>query len=432
MADRYTELYTRMRRDFFRVGGGGRHARSSPGVPAGTESCELPRLDRAGLRFILFYHSLLSDWNHGNAHFLRGIASELLSRGHEVTVFEPRLAWSLQNLVARHGESPIHRFQRAYPDLSTIRYELDELDLERVLAGADVVIAHEWNHPELVRRLGAHRERTGARYALLFHDTHHRSVTRPEEMDHYELGSYDGVLAYGEVIRRIYLGRGWVRRAWTWHEAADTRRFRPLPTEPDGDLVWIGNWGDDERTTEIRDYLLRPVRDLKLRARVFGVRFPEHGVRAVRRSGASYEGWLPNYRVPQMFARHRVTVHIPRRPYVESLPGIPTIRPFEALACGIPLVCSAWNDAEGLFAPGRDFLVAWSPAEMLQHLRTLLNDRVLSRELSEHGRHTVLERHTCAHRVDELLEICRSLGVKERQLSRVSAGLDESAAVQQV
>jgi hypothetical protein len=92
MADRYTELYTRMRRDFFRVGGGGRHARSSPGVPAGTESCELPRRDRAGLRFILFYHSLLSDWNHGNAHFLRGIASELLSRGHEVTVFEPRLA----------------------------------------------------------------------------------------------------------------------------------------------------------------------------------------------------------------------------------------------------------------------------------------------------------------------------------------------------
>ena len=42
------------------------------------------------MRFVLFYHSLLSDWNHGNAHFLRGIAGELQHRGHEVVVYEPR------------------------------------------------------------------------------------------------------------------------------------------------------------------------------------------------------------------------------------------------------------------------------------------------------------------------------------------------------
>jgi spore maturation protein CgeB len=38
------------------------------------------------MRIVLFYHSLLSDWNHGNAHFLRGIATELMTRGHEVHV----------------------------------------------------------------------------------------------------------------------------------------------------------------------------------------------------------------------------------------------------------------------------------------------------------------------------------------------------------
>ena len=57
--------------------------------------------------------------------------------------------------------------------------------------------------------------------------------------------------------------------------------------------------------------------------------------------------------MPEVFARFRVTVHVPRRPYVEALPGIPTIRVFEALACGIPLVCAPWDDAEGLFTPGR-------------------------------------------------------------------------------
>jgi spore maturation protein CgeB len=53
------------------------------------------------------------------------------------------------------------------------------------------------------------------------------------------------VLAFGDVVRDLYLERGWAAARWTWHEAADTRVFRPL--EPDGqrrDLVWIGNWGD--------------------------------------------------------------------------------------------------------------------------------------------------------------------------------------------
>jgi spore maturation protein CgeB len=110
-----------------------------------------------------------------------------------------------------------------------------------------------------------------------------------------------------------------------------------------------------------------------------------------------------------VFARFAVTPHIPRRPYVQSLPGIPTIRVFEALACGIPLVCSPWDDAEGLFTPGRDYLVARSAAEMTQHLRTILNEPELARALSEHGLATVRNRHTCAHRVDELLEIVERL-----------------------
>jgi spore maturation protein CgeB len=50
------------------------------------------------MKFVLFYHSILSDWNHGNAHFLRGIASELVERGHQVVVYEPADGWSLSNL----------------------------------------------------------------------------------------------------------------------------------------------------------------------------------------------------------------------------------------------------------------------------------------------------------------------------------------------
>jgi spore maturation protein CgeB len=113
--------------------------------------------------------------------------------------------------------------------------------------------------------------------------------------------------------------------------------------------------------------------------------------------------------VPEIFARYRVTVHIQRRPYAAALPGIPTIRPFEALACGIPLVSSPWRDGEGLFTAGRDYLVARDGAEMTRLLRMLLDHPARSKALAERGRRTVLERHTCAHRVDELLKIRRSL-----------------------
>jgi spore maturation protein CgeB len=120
---------------------------------------------------------------------------------------------------------------------------------------------------------------------------------------------------------------------------------------------------------------------------------------------------LENFRVPEVFARHRVTVHIPRRPYVEALPGIPTIRPFEALACGIPLICAPWEDTEGLFTPGKDFLIARNGKEMKRYLREIINDRGMAAELAWHGRRAILRAHTCAHRVDELLSICRELGL---------------------
>jgi len=207
-------------------------------------------------------------------------------------------------------------------------------------------------------------------------------------------------------LREEYVRRGWANRAWTWHEAADTRVFRPCPAaEPEGDLVWIGNWGDDERSAALKEFLLEPSRDLALRTTVHGVRYPERATKALAEAGIAYRGWLPNFEVPRVFGRYKATVHIPRRPYVKALPGIPTIRPFEALACGIPLVCSPWHDAEGLFTPGRDYLLARDGREMARHLKALVHDKAMASELARHGLETLRARHTCAHRVDQLLAI---------------------------
>jgi spore maturation protein CgeB len=110
-----------------------------------------------------------------------------------------------------------------------------------------------------------------------------------------------------------------------------------------------------------------------------------------------------------------VTIHVPRRPYTRALPGVPTIRPFEALACGIPLITSPWQDTENLFSPGQDFLIARDGDEMKRCLRAVLADEALARELAVHGRRTIIERHTCGHRVDELFRIYQELGQELRQ-----------------
>jgi spore maturation protein CgeB len=231
-------------------------------------------------------------------------------------------------------------------------------------------------------------------------------------MARYDLRHYDGVLAYGSVVRAIYLDRGWAQQAWTWHEAADVPLFKPeLGKTRMGDLVWIGNWGDGERTRELREYLLQPARELGLSGSVFGVRYPKTARAAIARTGLVYRGWVANHRVPLIFAQHAVTVHVPRRPYVRALPGIPTIRLFEALACGIPLVSAPWDDTEGLFSAGDDYLLARDGEEMARLLREVRADPELARHHAQHGRGTILRRHTCGHRVDELLSIARQLGV---------------------
>ena len=359
------------------------------------------------MRVVMFYHSLASDWNHGNAHFLRGVVRELLERGHDVRVMEPRDGWSRTSLLNDHGPAALDAFTRAYPDLTAELYDADGLDLSAVLSRADLVLVHEWNPPPLVAAIGRHHALHGS-YQLLFHDTHHRSVTTPSEMAAYDLRHYDGVLAFGDSVRDRYLESGWSSRAWTWHEAADLTTFYPhraTHDESSGDLVWIGNWGDDERTAELDAFLLEPVRALGLRAAVYGVRYPEHAQRRLAECGISYRGWAANADVPAIFARFTMTVHIPRRPYLDLLPGVPTIRVFEALACGMPLVSAGWDQTAGLFTAGEDFLVAHNTAEMIECLGRLRSDAELRRRLAARGRATICARHSCSHRVDELLAI---------------------------
>ncbi len=363
------------------------------------------------MKVVFFVHAIASCWNNGNAHFLRGLGLALQKLGHEVRFCEPRASWSETNLLGDYGPEALASFRAVFPTLQPVKYDPDYPDLDALTHGAALVVVHEWNEPALVNAIGRMRKR-GARFTLLFQDTHHRAITAPDEMRKFDLSGYDGVLAFGEIIAEIYRKRGWSRRVWAFHEAADTSTFYLRTAEQESDLVWIGNWGDEERSAELREFLIEPAAALNLRTQLYGVRYPAAAVEDLNAREIAYGGWLPNHEAPLAFAKSRFTVHVPRRPYANALPGIPTIRVFEALACGIPLICAPWSDSERLFPDGC-FLSAADGDVMRDCMRSLMEDAEVRSSLRSNGLAAIGAHHTCAHRADQLLEIYAALNAIE-------------------
>ncbi len=361
------------------------------------------------LRLAYFAHSLRSDWNNGNAHFLRGLLDNLRLLGHDVACWEPEHEWSIDNLCAEpQGEASLAQFAQLYPDLNIQLYPADQTSSSpywrTALRNTEVVILHEWNPPALAHTLLGLRDDLG--FKLLFHDTHHRASSSPESIHALGVDRFDGILAYGESLRSVYRDRFGLHRVWTLHEAADTRIFKPTSDAPKlQDVVWIGNWGDDERTSEINEFLLEPAKALPEHGfTIYGVRYPDDGLRALRDAGVHYGGYLPNLAAPGVYAGSSLSVHIPRRQYVDAMRGIPTIRVFEALACGIPLLSAPWEDTEHLFRAD-DLLFVRSGQDMQAAIERLLEHPEEAAAQAARGRETVLAHHTCRHRAEQVTSI---------------------------
>ncbi|MGH9475867.1 MAG: CgeB family protein [Terriglobales bacterium] len=381
------------------------------------------------MRIRYFAHSWLSDWNHGNAHFLRGLALALARRGHELRLYEPMPGshgdWSLSHLLEEcQGALAVQQARRALAELDlrlgcpgggeiAARHPvLDGLpcvtDWRAEFREAEFVFVHEWNSVETFRWLLRQRQQHGFR--LLLHDTHHRACSEPERLERLPLHRLDAVVAFGESLRLRYERHGAAPRTYTLHEAADTEHFHPVDAEPASDLVWIGNWGDEERTFELEEFLLRPVVAAGASTQVYGVRYPPSARQRLAQLNIRYGGYLANLNAPQAYARAAVSVHIPRGPYAAALPGIPTIRMFEAMACGTALLSAPWADSETLFSAGEDYWPARNGQEMASLLVQLLANPQQRKQLSHHATTTIAVRHTCAHRAQTLEAICHDLG----------------------
>ncbi len=264
------------------------------------------------LRLAYFAHTIRSDWNNGNAHFLRGLLRALGQLGHDVTAFEPEHEWSVENLL---GEPNGKTFAPAIcRDVSrTSRFNIRRSNAatrvsgERACAISISSCCTNGIRPSLRTLCWLAREDLGCK--LLFHDTHHRASSSPEQIERFGIQRFDGVLAFGEALRRIYRERFGIERVWTLHEAADTTVFHPIPcVERDDAMVWIGNWGDGERSREIRDVSASAGGALRRsshtrRCTVCAIR--RRARRHCANTVSSYGGYLPNLDAPALYAHGR-------------------------------------------------------------------------------------------------------------------------------
>ncbi len=339
------------------------------------------------MQFTVFTTFMVPDCNHDNAQFLRGVASDLIRRRHDVKI------------VAFAGG-----YRCGYPLPGVALSDEPNLDVDGVLDTSDVVVVEGSNSRDLVRRIGDHH--AGRRdYRLYFHDTHQREVIKPSN-DACDLFHYDAVLTGDNRLRDLYLRNGWAAEAVTWHQAVDIAVFRPLDRgKKEGDLVLIDNWVDDGQIDNLREFFIEPAKALGLKACVYGSGYPADALDELRAAGIRYGGSLPDYKIPEAYARYTATVYLPHRPHTAAQDSGPTIQPFEALACGIPLISAPWRDVEHLFRPGRDFLFAFDGLQMTAQLKSLLTRLDLRAALVRDGLETIQTRHTCAHRAGELLSI---------------------------
>jgi spore maturation protein CgeB len=344
------------------------------------------------LRIVILGLSITSSWGNGHATTYRGLVRELTARGHAVLFLERDVEWYANS---RDLPRPPHGRTVLYRNLS---------ELKRKFAGAieeaDLVIVGSYV-PEGVE-VGEWVTRT-ARGLTAFYDIDTpvtlAKLARGEE-EYLTAGlipQYQMYLSFtgGPTLERLEQEYG-AQMARPLYCSVDPALYYQEPTTPRWDLGYMGTYSDD-RQPGLDRLLLEPARVWRDgRFTVAGPQYPK-SIRWPKNVHRIEH--LPPSRHRRFYNAQRFTLNLTRADMVAA--GFsPSVRLFEAAACGTPIVSDYWDGIETLFEPGREILIAHSSADVLASVRDLSEaDRTA---LGERARARVLSEHTAAHRAAEL------------------------------
>jgi spore maturation protein CgeB len=336
--------------------------------------------------------SITSSWGNGHATTYRGLVRELTTRGHRVLFLERDVPWYADN---RDLPEPPYGRTVLYSGLEELK---DRFETE--IRTADLVIVGSYV-PEGVA-VGQWATRT-ARGATAFYDIdtpvtlaklargEHEYLT-PELIPCY--GCYLSFTG-GPTLKRLerHYGSPMARALYC---SFDPDLYHPEEVEPTWDLGYMGTYSDDRQPTVDR-LLLQPAGHwTKGRFVVAGpqypqeIRWPKNVERFQHLEPAKHRSF---------YNAQRFTLNVTRTDMIAA-GWSPSVRLFEAAACGTPILTDTWPGLESFFKIGEEILTVRSTGDVLRYLRDVPEPE--RRALGQRARTRVLREHTAAHRAEEL------------------------------
>lgn len=357
------------------------------------------------MRLVVIGLSLSSSWGNGHATTYRALLRALSERGHEILFLERDAPW-----YAAHRDLPDPDFCRLelYPDLQALfgRWAHEVGAADAVIVGSytpeGVAVSH-WVH--------AHARGVTAFYDIDTPVTLARLARRDEEyVSPAVIPGFDLYLSFtgGPTLRELQRRFG-AKEAHAFYCSVDADAYAPVETPKRWDLSYLGTYSPD-RQPPLERLLLEPARRApELRFCVAGPQYPadidwpENVERLDHVAPADH---------PAFYSASRFTLNVTRADMIAA-GWSPSVRLFEAAACGAPIVSDVWEGIEDVLAPGREIQLADDAGAVLEILQTWPEER--ARAMGEAARGRILGAHTARHRARELEHLLTSGARREAE-----------------
>jgi spore maturation protein CgeB len=350
-----------------------------------------------GLNIVIRGLSITSSWGNGHATTYRALVRALARRGHRVLFLERDKPW-----YAANRDLPRPPFGRTalYRSLGELRERWGEAvrEAELVIVGSYVPEGVEAGRWALAT----------ARGVTAFYDIDTpvtlAQLRRGEEeyLSAGQIPQYDLYLSFtgGPTLERLEKEYG-SPCAVPLHCSVDPEGYFPEAAEPCWDLGYLGTYSPD-RQPSLAQLLLTPAGHWPAgRFVVAGPRFPDTG--AWPANVARIDHLAPGEH-RRFYNGQRFTLNLTRADMVAA-GWSPSVRLFEAAACGVPIVSDWWPGLDSFFTPESEILIARSDRDVLGFLREMPDEE--RRAIGARARERVLARHTADHRAGELEEYVR-------------------------
>jgi spore maturation protein CgeB len=344
------------------------------------------------MKIVILGLSITSSWGNGHATTFRGLVRELARRGHEVLFLERDQPWYASNRDLAH---PPYGATVLYDSIEALREEHADAvrDADLVIVGSYVpegVAVGDWVLQEARGVKAFYDIDTPVTLAKMARGEH--EYLHPRQIRHYDLYlSFTG----GPTLKRLQREFG-APRARALYCSFDPELYYPEPQHLQWDLGYMGTYSDD-RQPSVKAFVLDAARQ-HARGR-FIVAGPQYPGTESWPHNVEYQPHLAPAQHRKFYNSQRFTLNVTRRDMIAA-GWSPSVRLFEAAACGTPIVSDRWAGIESLLVPHQEILLVDRTADVLDILRRHGEDERL--RLAERARRRILAEHTAAHRAAEV------------------------------